>query len=63
MQVGAEALVQHLLRVLIIYVHVMDDVTPSDKATVIPQLMPQPTFSPIRVSWDKHLSGHSYRIC
>ena len=26
---GAEALVQHLLRVLIIYVYVMDDVTPA----------------------------------
>ena len=52
MQVGAEALVQHLLRVLIIYMHVMNDVTPSDKATVIPQLMPQPSFSPIRVSLD-----------
>ena len=52
MQVGAEALVQHLLRVLIIYVYVMDDVTPSDKATVISQLMPQLSFSPIRVSRD-----------
>ena len=40
LQVGAEALVQHLLRVLIIYMHVMHDVTPSDKATVILQLMP-----------------------
>ena len=61
LQAGAEALVQHLLRVLIIYMHVMDDVTPSDKATVIPQLMPQPSFSPIRVSRDIR-GGHSYRI-
>ena len=59
---SAGAVVQHLLRVLIIYMHVMDDLTPSDKATVIPELMPQPSFSPIRVSRDKHLSGHPYRI-
>ena len=41
---------KHGHRTFNIYVHVMDDATPGSKAaTGIPQLIPQPSISPIRV--------------